>query len=182
MTKRLYVSSAVQAKLMADVLIPQMKDGFWKNHRPANHYKEWEDVEIVVSSDDRLGPDNFKIPRTYNFINPVFIKQMEMELLQVAQTVKPNSNIRSVKKELVELNCIVGGRLTSKTGIRTKANRGTNIRAHTAHAVEAARELMNATTVGVKRTAVKRREPVEPNVEIIKTSNGATIRRVRVSA
>lgn len=181
MTKRLYVSSAVQAKLLTAVLIPQMKDGFWKDHRPADHYKEWQDVEIVVSETDALGVDGWSMPRLYNFVNPDFIKPNERLLVETAQSVKVSSNFRSVKKELIELSWIVGGRLTSKSGIRTKANRGNNKpAASTEDALAKAKISVQKAATGVKKTAVKRVE--DPNVEIIKTSSGATVRRVKVSA
>lgn len=182
MTKRLYVSSAVQAKLLSSVLIPQMKDGFWKDHRPADHHKEWEGVEIVVSDTDQLGADGWKVPRLYNFVNPEFIKPNERVLVEAAQGAKPNSTFRSVKKELIELSWIVGGRLTSKTGIRTKANRGNNRpTTDVEQSIAGAKATVKAASATVKKTAVKRREE-DPNVEIIKTSSGATVRRVKVSA
>lgn len=181
MTKRLYVSSQVQAQLLTDVLIPQMKDGFWKDHRPADHHKEWEGVEIVVSTTDQLGPDGWKIPRLYNFVNPDFIKPNEAVLVASAQAAKASSNFRSVKKELIELSWIVGGRLTAKSGIRTKANRGNNRPSTSVEQAVASAKLSVALASGnVKKTAVKRQE--DANVEIIKTSSGATVRRVKVGA
>ena len=179
MTKQLRVSSAVQAALIKDVLIPQMKDGFWKDHRPAEHYKQWLDVEVIVSDTDDLGPVNFKVPRNYNFVNPDFIKPNEQILVAAAQSVKASSNFRSVKKELIELSRIVGGRLNDKNGIPTKANRGNNKPAGSVEqAIATAKTQVKAAATAVKRTAVKRKE--EPNVEIIKTSAGATVRRVKV--
>lgn len=179
MTKRLYVSSTVQAALLTNVLIPQMKDGFWKDHRPADHYKEWQDVEVVVSTDERLGPDNFKVPRLYNFVNPDFIKPNEAALVAAAQAVKTSSNFRSVKKELIELSRIVGGRLSDKNGIPVKANRG-NARPVTSDGgLALAKATVRQAATAVKKTAVKK---AEPNVEVIKTSSGATVRRVKVSA
>lgn len=124
--KRLYVSSQVQAALMKDILIPEMATGFWKDHRPADHHAQWMEVDIVVSDDEKLGAHNFTVPRLYNFVNPDFIKPNEDRLVACAQAIKGSSNFRSVKKELIELSRIVGGRLTDKNGIPTKANRGTN--------------------------------------------------------
>jgi hypothetical protein len=179
MSKTLYVSSAVQAHLLAAVLIPQMKDGFWKEHRPADHHTQWLDVAIVVSDTDQLGPVEFKVPRLYNFVNPDFIKPNEKLLVLEAQSVKASSNFRSVKKELMELSWIVGGRLTNKSGIRSKANRGNNKPAETTSDVVAkAREAVAKGVAGVKRTAVKK--AVDTGVEVIKTSSGATVRRVPV--
>ena len=182
MIKRLYVSSTVQAKLLTEVLIPQMKDGFWKDHRPANHYKEWEGVEIVVSTTDQLGAENFKIPRTYNFVNPDFIKPNEAALVTAAQSAKASSNFRSVKKELIELSRIVGGRLSDKNGIPAKANRGNNTKAVSIdEAIAIAKTQTADAAATVKKTVVKKPKN-DANVEIIKTSSGATVRRVKVSA
>lgn len=181
MTKRLYVSSIVQAKLLTAVLIPQMKDGFWKDHRPADHYKEWEGVEVTVSETEQLGADGWKVPRLYNFVNPDFIKPNERALVEAAQSVKPSSTFRSVKKELIELSWIVGGRLTSKSGVRAKANRGNNRPVQTTEqALQSAKTSVTTAVTTVKKTAVKK--AVDPNVEIIKTSSGATVRRVKVGA
>jgi hypothetical protein len=179
MTKRLYVSSAVQAHLLKAVLIPQMADGFWKNHRPADHATQWSDVEILVSTTGQLGADNFKVPRLYNFVNPDFIKPNETLLVATAQEIKASSNFRSVKKELIELSRIVGGRLDDKSAAPTKANRGNN--KPNVDAQEATARLADAVSrpTGVKRTAVKK---VDGNVEIVKTSSGATVRRVAVTA
>ena len=184
MTKQLFVSSNIQAALLKSVLIPQMKDGFWKDHRPANHYKEWMDVEVVVSESQQLGPVNFVVPRTYNFVNPEFIKPNEHLLVSTAQKVKPNSTFRSVKKELIELSRIVGGRLADKNGIPSKAFRGVNAKSGKAMNVDVsvldkARAALHGAVASVKRTAVKK--PTEPsNVEIIRTAAGATVRRVPV--
>lgn len=180
--KRFYVSSAVQAVLLKEVLIPQMESGFWKDHRPAGHHKEWADVEIMVSPDERLGADGWKVPRNYNFVNPEFIKPNEQLLVSTAQKARPTSTFRSVKKELIELSWIAGGRLTSKSGVRTKANRGNNKPAQIDSSVlEQARAALHAAVTGVKKTAVKKQSEVG-EVEIIKTSSGATVRRVKVSA
>jgi len=180
MTKRLYVSSEVQAALLKTVLIPQMKDGFWKNHRPADHATQWSDVEIIVTSSEQLGPVDFKVPRLYNFVNPEFIKPNEAILVAAAQAVKASSNFRSVKKELIELSRIVGGRLADKNSVPSKANRGNNkTESGASEIVQKARDAIAKATAGVKRTAVRRVE--EPNVEIIKTSAGATVRRVAVT-
>lgn len=181
MTKRMYVSSAVQAHLLSTVLIPQMKDGFWKNHRPADHALQWADVEIVVTEDGKLGADGWKVPRNYNFVNPEFIKPNEHLLVAAAQSIKASSNFRSVKKELIELSWIVGGRLADRTAERVKANRGTNKTPVVSAVVEQARTAVKKAVDGVKRTAVKK--VVDPDVQTIKTSSGATvtIRRAAVT-
>lgn len=182
MKKQFFVSSTVQAILLKEVLIPQMKDGFWKDHRPANHHEAWADVDIVVSADERLGADGWKVPRNYNFVNPEFIKPNEQLLVSTAQKARPTSTFRSVKKELIELSWIAGGRLTSKSGTRVKANRGNNKTAPVDSSVlEQARAALHGAVAAVKKTAVKK-PAAEQEVEIIKTSSGATVRRVKVSA
>lgn len=179
MTKQLYVSSAVQAALLKQVLIPQMSDGFWKNHRPADHASQWKDVEIIVSETDKLGAENFVIPRLYNFVNPDFIKPNEQLLVSCAQSVKASSNFRSVKKELIELSRIVGGRLNDKNGIPSKANRGNNKPgSNIVEAVKTAKATVKKADGEVKRTAVKR---VEGDVTVTTTANGATVTRVPVT-
>ena len=178
MTKQLFVSSSVQKALLMNVLIPQMATGFWRDHRPADHAAQWADVEIIITEDQALGPRDFDIPRLYNFVNPDFIKPNEAMLVAAAQLVKSSSNFRSVKKELIELSRIVGGRLTDKNGIPTKANRGNNNRTGTVQeTVTKAKSAVKKATSTVKRTVVKK--PV--SITIQKTSSGATIRRVAVT-
>lgn len=176
MSKQLFVASEVQATLLTTLLIPEMADGFWKNHRPVDHASQWKDVQIIVSSDNTLGPVNFKIPRLYNFVNPDFIKPNEARLVAAAQTVKPASNFRSVKKELIELSRIVGGRLTDKDGTPTKANRGNN--KSTTDLVNDGKAAVKKAVTAVKKTAVKK---TDSNVTVTKTSSGATVRRVAVT-
>lgn len=177
MTKKLYVSSSVQAALLKDVLIPEMATGFWKDHRPADHAAQWVDVEIIVSETDQLGAVDFTIPRLYNFVNPDFIKPNEARLVAAAQIAKSSSNFRSVKKELIELSRIVGGRLSSKSGVPTKANRGNNKTGTVQETVARAKTTVKKAATTVKKTTKK----VDPNVTVQKTSSGATVRRVAVT-
>lgn len=157
MTKKLYVSSTVQKALLTNILIPEMKDGFWQNHRPADHAKQWEDVHIIVTDSEKLGPVDWEIPRLYNFVNPDFIKPNEERLVKCAQDAKSSSNFRSVKKELIELSRIVGGRLTDKNGIPTKANRGTNKPGSTVQeTVKKAKDTVKKAGATAKKTAVKK--------------------------
>ncbi len=167
MTKRLYVSSAVQAVVLREILIPEMASGFWKDHRPADHARQWEDVEIVVSSTGALGPVEFVVPRLYNFVNVEFVRPNEGRLIEVGRSVKPSSTLRSIKKELLELSHIIGGRLTDKNGVLTKAYRGNN---------RAGPVQQPAARV---RPTVKK-AVVNPSVTLT-TSNGATVRRVPVT-
>ena len=177
MSKQLFVSSAVQVALLKNVLIPEMATGFWKEHRPADHAAQWLDVDIIVTEDSKLGPVDFTVPRLYNFVNPDFIKPNEAKLVAAAQAVKPSSNFRSVKKELIELSRIVGGRLTDANANPTKANRGNNKNGTVQETVAKAKTAVKKATTAVKKTVKKN----DPNVTITKTSSGATVRRVAVT-
>lgn len=156
MTKKLYVASAVQKALLTEILIPEMATGFWKDHRPADHAAQWADCQIIVTHDEKLGPVDFEIPRLYNFVNPDFIKPNEQRLVDCAVKTKSSSNFRSVKKELIELSRIVGGRLTDKNGIPSKANRGTNKPSTVSETVKKAKETVKKAGTTAKKTAVKK--------------------------
>lgn len=175
MTKQLYVSSAVQAALLTEVLIPEFSVGFWQNHRPADHAAQWKDVQIIVTTDGTLGPVNFKIPRLYNFVNPDFIKPNEDKLVACAQSIKSSSNFRSVKKELIELSRIVGGRLADQSAAPLKANRGNNKATSTTEGVAQAKAAVAKAGGEVKRTAVKKTA-----TEVQKAAPGTVVRRVAV--
>lgn len=125
--KKLFVSSQAQINMLEQVIIPEMTAGFWKDHRPIGHGNQWADVEFVVSTNNQVGPTNFKIPRNYNFVNPDFLLQCEDSLVKAAKSADANLEMKHVKKLLIELSRIVGGRLTDLTEAPTKANRGTNI-------------------------------------------------------
>lgn len=219
MSKILYVSSAVQAALMSQVFIPELIDGFWKNHRPAGHGDVWRDVEVKVSENGELGPVGFEAPRNYNFLNLDFALPNEARLVAVAQSVKSNSNFKSVKKELIELGRIVGSRLASRDATPVKLFRGnhkpgtetvSSARARLHASKDAAAVAASAPTVeaqeiqlagrkptGPKRTMVKQKIMVQGagaeaaatikeklaagQVTTIKTSQGATVRRVAVN-
>ena len=195
MSKILYVSSPVQAALMTQVFIPELIDGFWKNHRPAGHGEVWRDVEVRVSDDGRLGPDGWEAPRNYNFLNLDFALPNEARLVAAAQSVKPNSNFKSVKKELIELGRIVGARLASREATPIKLFRGnhkpgtetvSSARARAASAALGAAGAQALVTPAVvepkaKKTTVKKTVTKQPTVEITKTSQGATVRRVPVT-
>lgn len=176
--KKLYVSSAVQKALLTEILIPEMATGFWKDHRPADHAQQWADVDIIVTQDEKLGPVDFNIPRLYNFVNPEFIKPNEQKLVDIACAVKGSSNFRSVKKELIELSRIVGGRLTDKNGVPTKANRGNNKTSDKLQeAVKKTKETAKKATTAVKKTAVKK--PAAGGTTTTKKGN-TTVKRAAV--
>lgn len=204
MSKILYVSSAVQAALMKEVFIPELMDGFWKNHRPAGHGEVWRDVEVRVSEDGKLGTEGFDSPRNYNFLNLDFALPNEARLVAVAQAAKANSNFKSVKKELIELGRIVGNRLASRDATPVKLFRGnhkpgtetvSSARARAASAALAAagtqalavtEALATRKPTGPKRTLAKVKTEAAPadtaKVEVSKTAAGATVRRVPVAA
>lgn len=189
-SKILYVSSPVQAALMAQIFIPELMDGFWKAHRPAGHGEAWRDVEVKVTTTGELGPVGFTAPRNYNFLNLDFALPNEAKLVAAARSVKLNANFKSVKKELIELGRIVGSRLSSKDSTPVKLYRGNHrpgtetvstskARQASASLVIAATKPVKMTKAGVKKTVTK---AVDDGAIITKTSGGATVRRVPVQA
>ena len=198
MSKTLYVSSAVQAALMTQIFIPELIDGFWKNHRPAGHGDVWRDVEVKVSEDGKLGTEGFETPRNYNFLNLDYYIPNEAKLVGIAQAVKANSTDKSVKKELIELGRIVANRLVARDGEPVKLYRGNHkpgtVTVSSARARQAAQALANAATAPVvtkpaaktvKKTVTKTK-PVEATADdgviTTTTSQGAKVRRVPVKA
>lgn len=117
------VASQVQKVLLEQFLIPQMKNGFWKNVRPANNHRAWEGVDIVVSS-NTLGPIGFIIPCNYDFVNPALLAEHKDTILAIAQTVNPDITMKLIKRELIALSRIAGRRLKAVGGEIIKLNRG----------------------------------------------------------
>ncbi len=189
MSKILYVASSVQAALMTQVLIPELTDGFWKNHRPAGHGEVWRDVEVKVTEDGTLGPVGFEAPRNYNLLNLDFSLPNEARLVAVAKSVKENSTFKSVKKELIELGRIVGSRLASTTAEPLKLYRGNHkpgtVTVSSSKARQASGTLVDAATkpvktpkaAGAKKTVTKIKTPSDEGVTVTTTSSGATVRR-----
>lgn len=196
MTKKLLVSSALQATLMTAFLLDEIKTGFWKDMRPVGHGAVWEDVEVVVADGNEVGPIGFTPMKNYDFLNPAFTKLNEARLVEIAQTVKPTMTFKSLKKELIELARIIGGRMTDKTKEPARAFRGNNrsdfdvIRVIdrkkvTISTVEGAKAALTKADNTVKKTAVKKptakKTPAaEEGVTIMTTSTGATVRKVAV--
>jgi len=202
MSKQLHVSSAIQAALMNELILAEIRDGFWKDQRPATHGAAWDGVEVIVAPTNTVGPvGDWKPLRNYDFMAPKFTELHEAELVRIAQTVKPNMTFKALKKELIELSRIVGGRMTDKTQEPARAYRGNNrsdydvIRsvdrkkvmtpAGAKAAVDAALKDVKKTAVKkvtAVKTAAKKPAPTEAGVTVTKTSSGATVRRVAVSA
>jgi hypothetical protein len=186
LSKILFVSSPVQAALMTQVFIPELINGFWKNHRPAGHGDVWRDVQVQVSPDGTLGPVGFAAPRNYNFLNLDFALPNEARLVAIAQAVKPNSNFKSIKKELIELGRIVGARLVNEGAVPVKLYRGNHRPGTETVSSSKARMASGSLTIAatkplktkpaVKKTVV--RTPSNDGVVIKKTASGATVRRV----
>lgn len=116
------VATAVQQAVFQDVLMNEIAAGFWKNARPADHASFWKGVEIKVGL--TLGAQGFEIPRNYNFVNPDFFKKAGQRMLATALTVDPNMTEKHLKKQLLALNQILGGRMTEIGGQVVKLSRG----------------------------------------------------------
>lgn len=200
MSKQLLVSSAVQATLMNSFLLGEIQTGFWNTMRPVGHGLVWDGVEAVVSPTDALGPVGFKPMKNYDFLNPEFTKLNEAKLVEIAQTVKPNMTFKALKKELIELARIIGGRMTDKTKEPARVYRGNNrsdydvIRVVDRQKVltvagakaAVADAVKTVTKTAVKATATKgtakKAAKVEEGVTVTKTAAGATVRRVAVKS
>lgn len=210
MTKQLLVSSQLQAVLMTQFLLHEIKTGFWKDMRPVGHGLVWEGVEVKVTEDNLVGPTNgFKPLKNYDFLNPEFTKINEAKLVSIAQTVKPNITFKSLKKELIELARIIGGRMTDKTKEPARVYRGNNradydvirvVDRQKILSVAGAKALIDSAMSTVKRTVVKKtvastpvteavkaklaakavKAAADEGVTIMKTAAGATVRKVAV--
>lgn len=191
MTKKLLVSSALQAVLLNNFLISEIQSGFWKQQRPSTHGAAWNDVEIVVTPTNQVGPiGGFTPLRFYDFLNPEFTKLYENKLVEIAQTVKPTMTFKALKKELIELARIIGGRMTDKTQEPARVFRGNNrsdydvirtVERKKVVSVASAQAAVKTAIATVKKTVVKKTAaPVaETNgVTVTKTSTGATVRKV----
>ncbi len=210
MSKQLLVSSAVQAALMNSFLLAEIQTGFWKDQRPVTHGPAWDGVEVVVTTTNQVGPvGEWKPLRFYDFLNPEFTKIHEAKLVEIAQTIKPNVTFKALKKELIELARIIGGRMTDKTQEPARVYRGNNrsdfdvirtverkkvmtVAGAKANVAAAAKTVTKKTVVKAtpvtdavkaitaKKTSVKKTDVVEEGVTITKTAAGATVRRVAV--
>lgn len=121
-TKVLFVATAAQQAVLQQVLLQEIATGFWKEARPADHADSWKGVAIEVGT--TLGAQGFEIPRNYNFVNPEFFSKAEERLLEAAKTVEPEITVKQLKKHLLELNQILGGRIKEVGGVVTKLPRG----------------------------------------------------------
>jgi hypothetical protein len=126
MTKILTVATEVQKAVLEQALIAEIRAGFWKNARPADHADSWKGIEIVVGTE--LGTVGFDMPRNYNFVNPDFFRKAEESLMAVAKTVNPDITVKQLKKQLIALNQVLGSRLKAVGGEVTKLPRGRKLR------------------------------------------------------
>lgn len=124
--KVLLVASPIQKLLMDEVLLNEIQNGFWVGMRPANHSEVWEGVTVEVASENTVGPVGFTPRKNYDFLNPTFTPNVKDRMVELAQTIKPTMTWKALKKELIELARIVGGRMTDKSREPARAYRGNN--------------------------------------------------------
>ena len=120
--KTIVVNTAAQAAMLNAVLIAEMFGGFWKDGRPKGANQVWEGVTATTGS--KFGAQGFTVPRTYNYLNPAFMKSNEARLLEVATAADSTMTNKKLYRELTELSRIIGGRLTEPNGAIVKLNRG----------------------------------------------------------
>ena len=121
MSNYLTVATSVQRRVLS-LLISEIQTGFWAKARPAEHVPFWDDVEVLVGTE--LGFSEKAALRNYNFVNLDFFSQNEEKLLDLAREVLPEISVKQLKKELIQLNQIIGGRLKSEAVPATKLRRG----------------------------------------------------------
>lgn len=194
---------------MNSFLLAEIRTGFWRDQRPVTHGQVWEGVEIVVTSTNQVGPvGDWKPARFYDFLNPEFTKLHEAKLVEIAKTVKSAMTFKALKKELIELARIIGGRMTDKTQEPARVYRGNNradfdvirtVERQKVLTVAGAKANNEAAVANIKRTVVKKATQETPmtdavkaitakkksnlpeeGVTVTKTAAGATVRRVAV--
>jgi hypothetical protein len=156
--KILIVATQPQKVILENVIFGQIKGGFWKNNRKAaEHAQAWASVHVTVSPEkgSKLGAVGFTVPRNYNFVNPAFLKACEPEMLEAAKTVQPDMTIKLLRRQLIQLSRIVGGRIKEVGGPISKLNRGR----------KAPATPKTTSTVTVKKAAAKIVEPTPELVE-----------------
>lgn len=156
--KILTVATAVQKAVLENVLLGEIASGFWKNARPADHADNWKGVEIKVGV--QYGATGFEIPRNYNFVNPDFFSRAGKKMLDAALTADANITEKALKKQLILLNKILGGRILEANGPETKLPRG---RKADAEGTETKTTTKASTTV--KRVAANVQEPTEQSAD-----------------
>jgi hypothetical protein len=152
MAKVLVVGTAVQKAVLQEVLLGEIATGFWKNARPADHAESWKGVEIKVGT--VLGASGFEIPRNYNLVNPDFFQKSGKRMLEAAQVIDNNITEKQLKKQLIALNQILGGRLKEIGGTVTKLPRGRKAPAESTET-----KSKPASTTTVKRVAANVVDP-----------------------
>lgn len=125
--KRLFVADQLQQALFIEIISKEFRDGFWREHRPRDHYEYWEGVDIVVTENGMVGASAFKTPCGYNFTNPEFLDSKGEHLLTIARKFKPTMSLKSLKEVLTQMSRIVSGRLHDLSLPPQKAFRGTNL-------------------------------------------------------
>lgn len=153
-TKVLVVATAVQKAVLENVLLNEIATGFWKNARPADHAESWKGVEIKVGA--VYGASGFEVPRNYNFVNPDFFSKAGKKMLDAALAVDANITEKGLKKQLILLNKILGGRISEANGPEKKLPRG---RKQTEG--EATAKSTTKANTTVKRVAANVQEPAE---------------------
>ena len=156
--KVLTVATAVQKTVLEKVLLTEIASGFWKNARPADHADNWKGVEIKVGV--QYGASGFEIPRNYNFVNPDFFSRAGKKMLDAALEADSNITEKALKKQLILLNKILGGRITEANGPEKKLPRG---RKQSEEEVSTKTTTKASTTV--KRVAANVQEPAEQTAD-----------------
>lgn len=119
----LIVATSFQKEVLEKILIPEIKNGFWKRMRPNDKTSHWDSLSIEVGFE--LGLTDFELTRSYNFCNADFFKKFQDKIMALAKvSIGPSVKTSVVKKQLLMITQIMGGRLTEIGGEVTKLKRG----------------------------------------------------------
>jgi hypothetical protein len=126
MSRKFYVASRLQKHLLDNLLLNEIRNGFWAAQRPAGHATSWVAVDVVVAEGNvsRLGADGFELARGYNFSHADLLHKHEDTIIKLSREIIPSITMKAIRKELVELSHITAGRFTDRYGSIAKANRG----------------------------------------------------------
>ena len=101
MTKILFVRNAIQAALMVECILPEMKTGKWSGKSQSNLVKDWVDIEVCVAPEGHPIGRTFEAQKTNwnvndsNWVNP------EKNFKKIAKTARSANNGTELPKKSI---------------------------------------------------------------------------------
>lgn len=81
---KLIVRNVQQKVLFKWELCGQLSDGYWENSNPHEHWRIWNNIDITVSTDGRVGRDFYPVKDNYNFTAPALLEAVGERMLKYA--------------------------------------------------------------------------------------------------